>query len=553
MAEFSFDDLFHGSAGAGLTTSLSSSSGSDGSLDSPKPMRLNCSIEISNTPYVSPRSRRRNAQSLNDGESDDDNDDNDNENRGERRRVAPSASSALFDESRDGGSSGDDIPDYSLGTPSKTAWGAHIDNIPLRRSFTLSGNKQDGGDIVVTVHPDGGYTVDFDAEVGDGSLGSTTTVVSDVAVAATSTSLPTGALAGSGSAAAYVGIAAATRPRPSVSFDDFKVLCVLGKGAFGKVFQVERKSTSEIYAMKVLKKDFLKETNNVSYTQAECNILRKIRHPFIVSLHFAFQSMGRLYLVMDYVNGGQLFQHLRDQGMFSEDLTRFYIAEIILGLEHLHHYGIIHRDLKPENILVQGDGHIAITDFGLAKEDLCDLEKTDTFCGTVEYMAPEMIKGDGYDKSADWWSVGVLLFDMLTGGPPFKHKNEGTLRKKILQDKIKVPAFLSSSVKSLLSKLLIKNPDKRLGSKASGGVAALKKHSFFKSINWNKMLAMDVQPPFRPEVSRGKRDTSNFDLLPLSSSHLDEGFISRSHEDYFLGFSYCRTPGSPPSDLNMHE
>jgi len=247
-----------------------------------------------------------------------------------------------------------------------------------------------------------------------------------------------------------------------VNLDDFQLLKVVGKGGYGKVFQVVKKDTQNIYAMKVLKKDFLIKSKNVEYTKAERDILQKVQHPFIVSLHYCFQNQQKIYLVMDFVNGGQLLFHLREQAMFSEKQVQFYAAEVVLALEYLHKLDVIHRDLKPENILLNSEGHIVITDFGFAKELMVD-QKTRTWCGTIAYMAPETIKGTGYGKLADWWSVGILIFDMLTGEPPFRHKNEDILQKKILNDKIRLPNYLSSESHSIIKGLLNRDEKKDLG------------------------------------------------------------------------------------------
>jgi len=293
--------------------------------------------------------------------------------------------------------------------------------------------------------------------------------------------------------------------------------------------------------MKVLKKDFLIKTDNVSYSLTERNILLKIRHPYIVSLYFAFQTKGKIYLVMDYMLGGQLFYHLRKQSMFSEEFSKFYAAELTLAIDHLHSKGIIHRDLKPENILLDGKGHIALTDFGFSKEDVHD-NSSKTVCGTMEYMAPEMISGSGHGKSVDWWCLGILLFDMLTGNPPFQSKNRATLQNKILKEKIKLPNYLTSEACSLINGLTQKDPKKRLGC-GPAGAQAIKNHQFFRQITWKKLMTKEVAPPFQPEIRRGKLDSSNFDnaytkLPPIDSPN--EVTLTASQESHFFGFSYVR-------------
>nr|DAD38595.1 TPA_asm: hypothetical protein HUJ06_012917 [Nelumbo nucifera] len=235
----------------------------------------------------------------------------------------------------------------------------------------------------------------------------------------------------------------------SVGLEDFEVMKVVGQGAFAKVFQVRKRGSSEIYAMKVMRKDKIMEKNHAEYMKAERDILTKIDHPFIVQLKYSFQTKYRLYLVLDFVNGGHLFFQLYHHGLFREDLARIYTAEIVSAVSHLHANGIMHRDLKPENILLDADGHVKLTDFGLAKQ-FEENTRSNSMCGTLEYMSPEIILGKGHDKSADWWSVGILLFEMLTGKPPFIGGNREKIQQKIIKDKIKLPAFLSSEAHSLL-------------------------------------------------------------------------------------------------------
>eukprot|EP01094_Clydonella_sp_ATCC50884_P009163 TRINITY_DN1869_c0_g1_i4.p1 TRINITY_DN1869_c0_g1~~TRINITY_DN1869_c0_g1_i4.p1 ORF type:complete len:374 (-),score=113.09 TRINITY_DN1869_c0_g1_i4:753-1874(-) len=203
--------------------------------------------------------------------------------------------------------------------------------------------------------------------------------------------------------------------RKAVGVDDFEICALVGQGAYGKVYLVRKISNGNHYAMKVMNKEDLAQTNNISYTLTERNILRNVRHPYIASLHYAFQTHGKVYLVMDFLNGGQLLFHIRREGCFSENAVKFYAAELVLALEFLHAQNIVHRDLKPENIMLDGDGHIGVTDFGLAKVNVTDKEGASTFCGTVEYMAPEIIKNEEHGYAVDWWALGVLMFDLLTG------------------------------------------------------------------------------------------------------------------------------------------
>jgi len=304
--------------------------------------------------------------------------------------------------------------------------------------------------------------------------------------------------------------------------------------------------------MKVLRKNYLVETDCVEGTRTERDILRTVRHPFVVSLHYAFQTEGKVYLVMDFLNGGQLFFHLRNEAMFSEDLVRFYAGEIVLAIQHLHSLNIIHRDLKPENILLDSEGHIGLTDFGLAKDNMRDTEKTSTFCGTMEYMAPEMVEGCGYGKSTDWWSVGVLIYDMLTGNPPFTAKDQGLLKKKILTAKLRIPPYFSAEVISLIKGLLERDSAKRLGS-GKNGISRIKGHEFFRGTNWKKLLNREITPPFRPKIVKGSLDVTNFDTKFTNVPAIDSPVnsldkLSNSQESLFQGFSYVRSASLSHSD-----
>jgi serum/glucocorticoid-regulated kinase 2 len=203
--------------------------------------------------------------------------------------------------------------------------------------------------------------------------------------------------------------------RLNVSVEDFDFIKVIGKGYFGKVSQVKYKEDNNIFALKTLKKNKLKEAKQIQHTKTERKILEFVNHPFIVSLKFAFQSDTKLYLVMDYYNGGELFYHLRKNKRFNEEQAKFYLAQIILAIEFLHKNKVIYRDIKPENIILDNKGYIKLTDFGLAKEDVSDEVGTQTFCGTPEYLAPEIIRGDKYGKSVDIWCMGILLYEMLFG------------------------------------------------------------------------------------------------------------------------------------------
>lgn len=323
--------------------------------------------------------------------------------------------------------------------------------------------------------------------------------------------------------------------RQKLGPQDFELLRVVGQGAFGKVFQVRRKGSSDIFAMKVMTKDKIIKGNHVDYMKAERDILSKVVHPFIVQLRYSFQTKTKLYLILDFINGGHLFFQLYRQGIFSEELARIYTAEIVSAVSHLHKSGIIHRDLKPENILMDAEGHVMLTDFGLAKE-VDDSMRSNSMCGTTEYMAPEIILSKGHNKAADWWSVGILLYEMLTGQPPFTNNNRQKLQQKIIKDKIKLPSYLTSEAHSLLRGLLQKDASKRIGSGVNGS-DEIKQHKWFKVINWKKLEKREVQPNFRPNVS-GKDCIANFDERWTTMPPQDSPASTPKSDEYFEGYTY---------------
>ncbi|KAF6143018.1 hypothetical protein GIB67_041086 [Kingdonia uniflora] len=330
--------------------------------------------------------------------------------------------------------------------------------------------------------------------------------------------------------------------KSAIGLEDFEVMKVVGQGSFGKVFQVKKKGTLEVYAMKVVRKDKIMEKNHVEYMKAERDIMTKLDHPYIVQLRYSFQTKYRLYLVLDFVNGGHLFFQLYHHGLFREDLARVYTAEMVSAVSHLHANGIMHRDLKPENILLDADGHAMLTDFGLAKE-FEENTRSNSMCGTLEYMAPEIVLAKGHDKAADWWSVGILMFEMLTGKPPFVG-NRQKIQQKIIKDKIKLPAFLTSEAHSLLKGLLQKEPCKRLGNGETGS-EEIKKHKWFKAINWKKLEERETKPSFIPEVA-GIHCTANFGERWTNMSLVDSPASSPTpaSDISFKDFSYVKPPAS---------
>ena len=335
--------------------------------------------------------------------------------------------------------------------------------------------------------------------------------------------------------------------------EDFEALYLVGQGAFGKVFQVRKKDTGVLYAMKVMKKEVVIAKEQMEYTKQERDILTSITHPYVVKLRFSFQTATKLYLVLDFINGGHLFYWMYREGMFDVGLTRFYIAEIVCGIGHLHSLNIMHRDLKPENILVDREGHVRITDFGLAKKFSSDGEKANSLVGSIDYMAPEILKDKGHGKEADWWSVGVLLYEMLIGQLPFRGKNKAAIQKAITSQKIKMPTFVENDAAKLIQNLSMKDPNLRLGSDVNlkkdstskNGTEEVKKHKFFSKINWAKLEKREVPAPFVPKIDQDKGDgcVAHFDKKWTDAKvHAEAESAAASpssaEQRHFLGFTY---------------
>ncbi|CAH8872561.1 unnamed protein product [Trichobilharzia szidati] len=326
----------------------------------------------------------------------------------------------------------------------------------------------------------------------------------------------------------------------------FDLLYVIGQGSFGKVFLVRKNNGSDkgtLYAMKVLKKAVLKVRDRIR-TKLERDILTRIKHPFIVDLHYAFQTEGKVYLILEFLRGGDLFSRLSKEYMFTEEDVKFYLAEIALALNYLHNNGIVYRDLKPENILLNEEGHVRLTDFGLSKESIFESagDRTYSFCGTVEYMAPEVVNRHGHGTAADWWSFGVLMYELLTGMLPFHSENRKDTMQMILKAKLSMPQFLSPSAQSLLRALFKRTPSNRLGH-GPDGFDQLKSHEFFATINWDDLLSGRIQPPFKPPCS-SINEILNFDPEYTSRTPHDSPCppASASAHALFREFSYV-APG----------
>ncbi|XP_062980396.1 RAC-gamma serine/threonine-protein kinase isoform X1 [Elgaria multicarinata webbii] len=322
---------------------------------------------------------------------------------------------------------------------------------------------------------------------------------------------------------------ASTTHHKRKTMNDFDYLKLLGKGTFGKVILVREKASGKYYAMKILKKEVIIAKDEVAHTLTESRVLKNTRHPFLTSLKYSFQTKDRLCFVMEYVNGGELFFHLSRERVFSEDRTRFYGAEIVSALDYLHSGKIVYRDLKLENLMLDKDGHIKITDFGLCKEGITDAATMKTFCGTPEYLAPEVLEDNDYGRAVDWWGLGVVMYEMMCGRLPFYNQDHEKLFELILMEDIKFPRTLSSDAKSLLSGLLIKDPNKRLGG-GPDDAKEIMRHSFFAGVNWQdvydkkvvlkshvlvphfltRVLQKLLVPPFKPQVT-SETDTRYFD------------------------------------------
>ena len=324
-----------------------------------------------------------------------------------------------------------------------------------------------------------------------------------------------------------------------LSHFDFEPLKLIGTGSFGRVLLVKYNSNNNLYAMKELNKAQIKLKKQEEHSKNERDLMVKLNHPFIVSIKFAFQDESKLYIVSEFLQGGDLFYHLHHSTInFTEEVSKFYMIELILGLEFLHQNNVIFRDLKPENIILDSEGHIRISDFGLSKILENPRDKAYTLCGTLKYLAPEILKNKGYDKSVDWWSLGCIFYEMLMGCLPFKIKGN-QIDPEVFEEKLQFKENMNPLLVDLISQLLSVNPKKRIGY-GDSDAKKIKEHQYFSDVDWNKYLNKEIEPPFVPKLN------GDFDLRYFNNQFTDEllnsnrtTIMSRSNRtSEYNGFTY---------------
>ncbi|XP_022789557.1 protein kinase C iota type-like isoform X2 [Stylophora pistillata] len=336
-----------------------------------------------------------------------------------------------------------------------------------------------------------------------------------------------------------------------ISLNDFTLLRVIGRGSYAKVLLVELKKNKRIYAMKVVKKELVNDDEDIDWVQTEKHVFEQAsNHPFLVGLHSCFQTASRLFFVIEFVSGGDLMYHMQRQRRLPEDHARFYSAEISCALNFLHERGVIYRDLKLDNVLLDSDGHVKLTDYGMCKEGLRPGDTTSTFCGTPNYIAPEILRGEDYGFSVDWWALGVLMFEMLAGRSPFDvvgsaenpdQNTEDYLFQVILEKPIRIPRSLSVKAASILKGFLNKNPIERLGCHPQTGFADITSHVFFRTVDWEQLEARQVAPPFKPRIE-DQYGLENFDPQftnePVQLTPDDPKMLETIDQSEFEGFEY---------------
>lgn len=338
---------------------------------------------------------------------------------------------------------------------------------------------------------------------------------------------------------------------PCIGMKDFELIKCIGRGSYAKVLLVKLRSTQKLYAMKIIKKELVNDEEDVDWVQTEKNVFETAsNYPFLVGLHSCFQSTSRLFFVIEYVNGGDLMFHMQRQRRLPEEHARFYSAEIILALHFLHEKGIIYRDLKLDNVLLDSEGHIKLTDYGMCKEGIRKGDSTGTFCGTPNYIAPEILRGEDYDFSVDWWALGVLMFEMMAGRSPFdivgmpdnsEQNTEEYLFQVILEKVIRIPRSLSHPASNVLKGFLNKDPKDRLGCDWDNGFKDILEHKFFMPINWEDLLNKQINPPYKPNLE-DDLGLENFDAQftaePVQLTPTEPGVIAKVDQSEFEGFEY---------------
>ena len=333
-----------------------------------------------------------------------------------------------------------------------------------------------------------------------------------------------------------------------ISIDDFNIISVIGRGFYGKVMLVENKYTKEICALKTIHKARLIKENKVQTVLRERNILVKVHHPFIVQIKFAFQNDKKLYIGLEYVPGGELFHLMQIVPQLSARAIRLYVAEVALALDYIHSLGVIYRDLKPENVLIDQNGHIKLTDFGLAKvvEDGDLNGSTKTFCGTNEYLAPEIVKRELYTYAIDWWALGILTYELMFGQTPFYDKSKHKMYNRIINDEPFFPPETDPEAVDFVKRLLRKDPKKRAKLKD------IKSHPFFRGMKFEDVLALKVKPQLKPRIG-SDRSVKNFDSEFTQEAKIDSSAINIQSNGAFNGFSYIAGDEFVDSDDAQHQ
>ena len=312
-----------------------------------------------------------------------------------------------------------------------------------------------------------------------------------------------------------------------LTYNDFTILKLLGRGSFGHVVLARLKRNNKLYAMKILEKSSLKLKHQEIHTQSERDLMVKIHCPFIISIKSAFQDEKYLYIVSDFMQGGDLYFHMHNAHEFDFELTQFFAAELVIALEYLHKNNMVYRDLKPENILIDSRGHIKLTDFGLSKMLKSEKDKAFSICGTFSYLAPEIFSNKGYDKSVDWWALGCLMYEMMVGKLPFPIKRGAKVDLSIYKNKLQFPRYIDNDSIDIITKLLTVDPKKRLGS-GKDGVVKIKNHPFFDDVDWDDVVNKNFIPPFQPELS-DELDLRYFDTQ-FTSEPIENLESARSRE-----------------------